>query len=699
MPNVSLTFKFLDAANQPRNWTDVDQAAIGALNLTGLNSGNTAQFSGTINVAQTAPCASWTAQFDALAASYRIFSDAAGTQAVGRDAAPCIGSLIANDSVTLYLQTKPPPVAIAQAVNAAVVAPGVNVLANAGAITTYLQGQQFIRVYIPASKSFGHQTTTCGIVRRLIALGYTGTVEVIYKAEATNPWTTNAGTIQLLLPELGLSVTGQNINPAPNNGQYQSAALGNCVFTFTAIGDQPPASKRQFGISGGVDDAKTDPRPICNTDYFLMLQPFQWNAANSLYVTQNPQLIDLGNQAPLGKLKFPGTACYWIDLTAYTWNALAGDLQRLSQENQTVVTDIQAGCCAANATKLLLPVYGLHNDADVGKLSNWIEVTQSTALANLVLAVLRGQANPPLNFGTVILTLDTYPNTWFADLQQKLPANYQARVTAWQSGDAWNNPIPNLANNAVLIVNLPKVLSAPLFNYFYLYSPLPPVFEGKGTMPVMLNSGRPYLQLSKQKDGYDTITAVTQGAAVKMLKVFLYPTVPFVWTKSGKAVVTKRETVGVRAQSFVAAGNAMVRNSQAAVTIDANTFPTATAHFAAISAYLQNNFYVDSANRVQAKFKALLSGNDFEQANFPAEITKALMYSDLQTACGADAENVCTEYLTNIAALTTFFSNALGDAETKTYFTDLATTHFHDVANDKLLKGMGFAVAAIAAGM
>ena len=50
MPNVSLTLKFLDAANQPRNWTDVDQAAIGALNLTGLNSGNTAQFSGTINV-------------------------------------------------------------------------------------------------------------------------------------------------------------------------------------------------------------------------------------------------------------------------------------------------------------------------------------------------------------------------------------------------------------------------------------------------------------------------------------------------------------------------------------------------------------------------------------------------------------------------------------------------------------------------
>ena len=658
-----------------------------------MNSGNTAQFSGTIDVAQTAPCASWTAQFDALAASYRIFSDAAGTQAVGRDAAPCIGSLIANDSVTLYLQTNPPPVGIAQAVNAAVVAPGVNALANAGAITTYLQGQQFIRVYIPASKSRGHQTTTCAIVRRLIVLGYTGTVEVIYKAEADN-----AGTIQLLLPELGLSVTGENINPAPNNGQYQNAALGNCVFTFTAIGVQPPASRRQFGISGGVDDAKTDPRPICNTDYFLMLQPFQWNAANSLYVTQNPQPIDLGNQALLDNLGFPGNACYWTDLTAYTWNAVAGDLLRLSQANQTVVTDIQAGCCAANATKLLLPVYGLNNDAASGKLSNWFEVTQSTALANLVLAVLRGQANAPLNVGTVILTLDAYPNTWFADLQQKLPANYQARVTAWQSGNAWNNPIPNLANNAVLIVNLTKVLSAPLFNYFYLNSPLPPVFEGKGTMPVMLNSGRPYLQLAKWIDGYDTIRAVTQGAAVNMLKVFLYPTLPFARTQSGNVLVTQRETVGASAQSFVAAGNAMVRNSQAAVTIDANTFPTATAHFAAISAYLQNNFYVDAANRVQAKFKALLSGNDFEQANFPAAITMPLMYSDLQTACGAGGANVCTQYLTNITALTTFFSNARSDAQTQAYFTGLAT-HFHDVANDKLLKGMGFAVAAIAAGM
>jgi hypothetical protein len=697
MPNIAMTFWFLDATNQPRKWAAADEAVINNLGLKNLDKRNPQRITGQ-RVVRTIPaakqCGPWTEEFDLLIAAYEIFSDAAGAMAVGRDAPPCIGSLIAGTAVTLYLKTRPASAAIGPAIVVAVAAPGVTALATQQEISDYLGTQTYLRVYIPASLSRGHQATTCLIIRRLIALGYGGAFEVIY--ENANG---NAGTIQILLPELNLGVTGEAINP----GNYQSAALGNCVFTFTTVAAGPLAPPRQFGISGGVDNSNTDPRPICNVSYFLMLQPFQWNAANYLYVNNPatptaPNPIDLGNQALLGRLRFLGTTCYWTDTTAYPWDTASAWIPQMPAETQPVVTDIQAFCCADGATKRLLPVYGLAQ-GEGGMLSNWPTVRQITALTNLVLAVLNGQASAPLNQGTVILTLDSYASNWAESLKERLPANYQARLRFWAMGDPWvNTSITSLAANQILIVNLPRILPVPLFNYFYLKSSLPPVFEGKGTMPIMLNSGRPYLQLSKQANGFDTVQAVTAAAPLQSSKVFLFPSLPYTFSANATGTI-ETETVNPQAQICFDAEKAVVWNNQANVTITAAAFPRLdAAGFNAVRDYLQTNFYIDGNNLVQNKFKALLNPTDFESLNFPAVITRIDLYTALQTACGAGPANVCTLYRNNIALLTAFLSTAITATPLQAYFTGLGT-YFNTVANDKLLPGMGFAVAAIRANL
>ena len=714
MPIIDITFMFLDAAKQPTQWTPANQSSIANLGLDNVDFENPNQITGkTRNKINPSKCDLWTTEFKTLDVAFHIFSDAAGNSVVTVNGATCIGAYVAANAVTLYVETKPVATAVVGAVGAAAVAPGaVGALATQAQITTYLGTQQHIRVYIPASLSRGHQTTTCLIIRRLIEIGYTNAFEVIY-VDNNN----NADTIKTLLPELNITLDPANQQQI-QAGNYQSAALGNCVFTFTDTTAGPPANTCQLGISGGVDDTQTNPKPICNVDYFLMLQPFQWNAANNMYVTRantpaTPNPIDLSKEKLLDDLKFTGCTCYSMDTTAITWVVAAPEVAKMPAAAQPAINGIQNNCIGY-VNYHLLPVYGLAQQANPatsqGVLSNWPNLTQMSAFANLVLGVLTGQAASPLNRATVIMTMDRFSPTWNADLLEQLPEPYHARIkffpdTTAAVPAAWNDTmITTLNANEILIVNFPGIPS-PLFNYFYLNSSLPPIFEGKGTMPVMLNSGRPYLQLSKQATGFDTVRPVTPlppAPAITSLKVFLYPWIPYLFGPGPLARSEKTQGEGSpRVQMCFAAGNALVKNdTQIPTTIDAHTFPSAVAAFSAIQAYLQTNFYIDSNNRVLNKFKALLNAVDFETANFPIAITKAQMYADLQAACtNAQGVNRCAVYQSNIAVLSAFFGAAITPAnQLPAYFTGLRT-YFNNPANDKFIKGMGFAVSAINVGL
>ena len=690
MPVITITLQFIDAGNQPTGWTQADLIVVQSLKLAALNTGNSQRMSGRKNIAiPTSSCQRWYEIFDPLAASLDIFSDA-GVTLVTHDGGACIGTLVTSNSVTLYLKPKPPPTGVGPVIGTAVAAVGVAALSSLVEVQTFLSQQQAIRIYVPASLSRGHQTTTCLIIRRLIAWGYTGAFEVIYESQNDN-----ANTLRLLLAELNLQVVGQDITPNPNN--YQSTALGNCVFTFDIRNDgAPPAQQRALGISGGVDNPNVDPKPFCNVQYFLMLQPFQWNAANYLYAQHTR--LDLRNEALLNRLQFLGTTCYYQDLTPFDWVNVAPDIARIvDAQAQAAVTCIQANCCVPTAAKLLLPVYGLARAGSQSVLSNWPTLKQTTALANLVIAVLQGQAAAPLNMGTVIMTLDDYGPNWNTELPALLPKKYRDRLTIWTMGSSWNDTsITGLAADGILIVNLPGTLPSPLFSYFYLNSPLPPVFEGKGTMPMMLNSSRPYLQLSKQQNGYDTISALGAHPTVRLLKPFLFPSIPYVFTIQTGVQTT---TPNAEASTCFEAQKAIVWNAVPNVVVSAATFGGNQGNFDQIQTYLRQNNFIDSGDRIQLRFCALQNAADFDDP-FPTNvISKIQMYTDMQTACGVGLANICTAYQTKLDALSTFFGTAITpNSPLSTYFTALGT-HFHNETNDKLLKGMGFAVAAIAQGL
>lgn len=713
MPKITLTFRFLDDSNNLVNWAPGDLSAIQAQALLeNVNSTQpniiTAQTKASIASPQT--CGPWKGVFDALSAPFLIFKGQ-GTEPVDKFS-NCIGKCVAGSAGTLYVRKKPAPVSVSAAVSSATTAVTVNALAAADAVATFLSAQTKIRVYIPGSLGTGHQTTTCNIIRRIISKGFTGTTktfEVVYAPEQGN-----VSAIKILLPELNISYTNSGSvytisAGSGTGGTYSNAGLGNCPFLFIAAGTTI-ADQVDFGISGGVDTTTVDPRgaTITNTKYFLMLQPFQWNAANYFFgVTQ----VDLGDVSLLDKLEFLGTTCYYVDYTIYSlWTSVSAYVAQITDPSgQSVtygqaVTDIQTQCYASAGVNVL-PVYGLTRGGTSSVLSNWPSVTQISALANIVLAVLRGQATSPMNKGTVIMTLDGYQvtetdsstkawtGTWIDNLKALLPKIYQDRLTFWpqNSADAWNvSKITGLGTDRILIVNLPKLLPMPIFNYFYLNSSMPPIFEGKGTMPIMLNSGKPYLQLSKQNDGLDTVASLNSSAAIKTMKVFLFPSVPFAFDHDDTTETTIQNTFS---KQCLIAGNAAVRNIAASqTTVTKTTFGlTDDTQFDAIKTYLLTNNYVNSSCQVLNKFKALPDATAMEAQTTPLILTNGQIFTFIQTALGQSF----TDYNTAIAALATFFATAMtGSSTLAGYFTDLRD-YFNNEANDKLMKGLGYAVAAI----
>jgi hypothetical protein len=552
---------------------------------------------------------------------------------------------------------------------------------------------QTIRVYIPASSGTGHQTTTCNIIRRLIQLGFQqGNIDVVYVAN-----TNNAGKIQGLLPELDIQVNGRDIT-----GVNTPNGLSENVTVSFQNSTAQPETKCTFGISGGVDNEYDDPTGICNVDYFLMLQPFQWNAQNLFYLGNNP--INLGTIEALGKTGFMGLTCYYLDNSVFAnWNNVNSYLERIPAatpnraEIINAINCVQTNCCASDTVKLM-PVYGLATLAG-SQLSNWPDLEQTQALANFLLGVLgaQGTGENQINSPIVVLTLDVYGATWPAALQEKLPQNARNRLTFWEATQNWNDGnITGLANNRVLVLNLPKLLPMPIFNYFYLDASLPPVFEGKGTTPLMLNSGRPYLQLSKAKDGVENIK-LKRVTPAPLYKIFLQPSSSPAFYSIGTVNI---QAPAAEARSCLEAGNAVVHNTtQNNITVNADTFGVDPAGFGPIQTYLRNNHYINNNNnRVLDKFKALTDADEME-GDPPAGKTKQEIFTGMQTACqigvAPNQQNICQTYRQNIGNLSQFIQNASqSDSPLFQYFTGLGT-HFHNEDNDKLLKGLGFALAAI----
>lgn len=131
-----------------------------------------------------------------------------------------------------------------------------------------LLGQQAtIRLLVGSGGSFGNQSATVNLLRRLtdplsaagLTYAYAGKVEVYYLGGEDT-----LAKLYELLPELG---------------RQPSGTLNQATVELKAYLAPPPADKVLFGFTGAVDENKINYATGLNAEYFLQLQPYNYNFA------------------------------------------------------------------------------------------------------------------------------------------------------------------------------------------------------------------------------------------------------------------------------------------------------------------------------------------------------------------------------------------------------------------------------------
>jgi len=366
-------------------------------------------------------------------------------------------------------------------------------------MAVYFNTQPVVRCFVTNTNAFGHQISTVNMMKRLIAYGYNQTIELIYD-DTGFPDRPTIQKLKILLPEI--IIPGGGGAPAPIN-------LNGCTITFLPYSNYyhgaapltPPALRVNFGFTGGYDDP-TDLSRSLNTDYFLVLQPFQWGqAVFSNTILRYPAVrVNLDNFQPLLP-RFNSRAFYMPDptLTDAEWDQYLGTTTGAESANllhayatNTDPNDVSVNLCCA---------YGMSTGA------NALGVPAEDMLFNLTCGIVQYLNNAAFTARkpTVLLVLANVSATDYTALGQYLQGNnlngnvtttqfvannnLPARVSIFQNGwdsDLLMGVIDNMQDNEVLIVSLPS-LPPDLFNQMLYVSNLPIVFEGKNTANFAIN--------------------------------------------------------------------------------------------------------------------------------------------------------------------------------------------------------------------
>lgn len=389
-------------------------------------------------------------------------------------------------------------------------------------ISSFLQSQNNIRVYVTDSSGLGHQATTIGIMYRLIALGYNTegkAFQIVYDnpVDAEDPVGPTAKKLQLLIPGFVAA------NPQP-------LVFNNVTLNFITLAAFPGSAPVTipFGFTGGYDNNSIDLAETCHTEFFLKLQPYQWTMQNAIQSTGAIDVI-LENQVVLGSASFANQGYYLpapvMGATQYGWFADAAPA-KVEPYKQII-----AACTGEEALNMM-PLYGIGNKLleDVAQSAYLIEaipeVRSATALFYLMAAVADRQLNsalPALKKAAVIVNIATNTPEAYAEFETLISGakpdsaglNTYVNANNLTTGGAASRVLIRSFNSAdlndtlqllqepgndtkILII---KMSGLPLYAFDYLYAQgtLPPVFEGKGTANLVLNLNKPYINLVKGK--------------------------------------------------------------------------------------------------------------------------------------------------------------------------------------------------------
>ncbi|MDB4897225.1 MAG: LysM domain protein [Firmicutes bacterium] len=364
-----------------------------------------------------------------------------------------------------------------------------------------------LRILCDTSNAMGHYATTINIMRRMIDMGFRGTIRIfIYMSDFSSQ-----DKLEMLIPGF---VRGKDTN-LPKDQIFSGVKL-----TFSWADGKPVKTPATLLICGGSEVTKEpmikERARICNVKYYLQLQPYAWEKGNNfLWQTGSQTLTSLDGQASIGGAAFNAHGFYQVD-PAYgeaIWN-LYGSLERFKE----VVA--KAKIVQQMENRLFFsPVYGVDTRASL-----------SDSLFNLCAAMVTFQdtlaehqsARPMLLVAFYDLTETWDPLRALLDgSSARLPENLSRyleqkpisdRVLFFREDSTkLAAALNSLKPNQLMILPM-KGTPSDIFNWFYYRAFVPGTFEGRGTLNPALNQGHPYFCIDTRtaypnSAGFGTLTS------------------------------------------------------------------------------------------------------------------------------------------------------------------------------------------------
>jgi hypothetical protein len=356
-------------------------------------------------------------------------------------------------------------------------------------VSEYLAARPLLTLYFDQAQGMGHQASTLNLLRRVIQLGFKGTVQVYWNGE-------------LALDKLETLLPG-----------FEEARQGTKLMVFQGIELQlepKPPQEVELALCGGTDGGRVN---LCTThkaQCFLKVQPYQWrgtksNPAYDEAIFANGAAVDL-RDAIAGFT----TLSYYLAppaMDAKAWEdlqAISGSLFPSWEEQQEIAEteddsdddDDEEPNERLDLVKTLrwleeqlandhidlCPVYGIGDDQSI----EWpISTRPENILLTLVESIKRAEQIRGRN--AVVLVLAELGHKTYRKMVG--PEVFEVRKSVFGLPGTIDT-----MTKGVLIVPIGRVPPR-VFNYIYSLATLPFVFEGKGTANLAVNLGKPFFYL------------------------------------------------------------------------------------------------------------------------------------------------------------------------------------------------------------
>lgn len=414
---------------------------------------------------------------------------------------------------------------------------------------------QEIRIWIPNSSNFGHQSTSVHIMYRLAAMGVQR-IRIVYEG-GEDAW-----------EKLYILILGLEDEPAD---EYKLNDETTLYFTQSEY-QVKPLEVMPLGITGGWDNNKALEARRFRVKNFCCLQPFLWKGAqqpdksfvpatNVIYTAQNPH-EKKPEEWVYKTIPFPLTyrmlqRGYYFDQPALTpkdWK----EFEEREQESAELIATIEDLVLKNEA--LLVPVYfspgrvvarfhDLFFNLFLG-IRSFQERVKAGPVIVLVMSEpqLHGYEALEATFnGSEIYNLSTLDKKRILINLRENSQRYQYLQSMGYldflqkdvrlfkdeeiTGDKLSEAIETHSLVQVSTLGLPRVV----FDYMYGLSNLTMIFEGAGTGNLVMNLGKPFIRV-RGADDANTHTYLN------MYRTNLAPTTNTPFAKYGEKLAVTMET-------------------------------------------------------------------------------------------------------------------------------------------------------------